>query len=141
MRDFPANLIVNASSEFAEPPGLQVTVDRVFYEPDAETPVERPYCFVYFISIHNQTEESVTIKGRKWVVTNNRGEVMVVEGDGVVGQHPTIEPGGRFSYNSYHLLDTHAAIAEGSYIGMDAKGRKVLVRIPPFKMVVEKPGL
>ena len=36
-------------------------------------------CFVYFITIHNDTEEPVTIKGRKWVVTNDEGEITAVE--------------------------------------------------------------
>jgi ApaG protein len=78
----------------------------------------------------------VTIKGRKWVVTNENGEVTAVEGDGVVGQFPTIPPGESFSYNSRHVLDTRSGFAEGSYIGTDATGRTVLVRIPRFLMTV-----
>ena len=127
---------MNSSAEFLEPAGLRVTVDRIVYQPDADTPTDRPHCFVYFISIHNGTDSPVTIKGRKWVVKNCRGEVTAVEGDGVVGEFPTIQPGHRFSYNSYHLLGSPSAVAEGSYIGLDAKGRKVLTRIPPFEMVV-----
>ena len=119
-------------SGFFEPSGLHVTVDRVQYEPEANTPPDRPHCFVYFISIHNDTDRPVTIKGRKWVVTSSRGEVTAVEGDGVVGEFPQIEPGAKFSYNSYHLLDAPSAEAEGSYIGVDGRGRKVLTRIPRF---------
>jgi ApaG protein len=54
----------------------------------------------------------------------------------VVGQFPLIEPGGDFSYNSYHLLATRSAVAEGSYLGVDATGRKVITRIPKFRMAV-----
>ena len=113
-----------------------MTVDRVLYQPNVATLPDRPHCFVYFISIHNDTDLTITIKGRKWVVTNSRGEVTAVEGDGVVGQFPTIGPGDKFSYNSFHLLDTRTAVAEGSYLGMDSAGRKVLTRIPQFKMEV-----
>ena len=126
----------NANSKFFEPPGLGVTVDRVVYNPDAQTPPDRPHCFVYFITIHNGTEQPVTIKGRKWVVTNQRGEITALEGQGVVGQTPTIQPGDSFSYNSFHLLDTNAGIAEGSYLGLDTSGRSVLTRIPKFHMRV-----
>lgn len=122
-------------SEFLEPPGLRVTVDRVVQHTGVQTPPDRPYCFAYFISIHNDTDQDVTIKGRKWVVTNERGEITAVEGDGVVGQSPLIEPGEKFSYNSFHLNDTPTAVAEGSYIGLDAAGRKVITRIPKFKMI------
>ncbi len=123
-------------SEFLEPENLKVIVDRVVYQDNIATPPDRPHCFVYFISIHNQTDVSVKIVGRKWVVTNSRGEITAVEGDGVVGEHPTIEPGDSFSYNSFHLLDTQTAVAEGSYLGVDAQGRKLITRIPPFKMSV-----
>jgi ApaG protein len=122
--------------DYLEPPGLRVTVDRVVYQPQVETPADRPHCFVYFLSIHNDTDLAVTIKGRKWIVTNERGEVTAVEGDGVVGQFPTINPGDKFSYNSFHLVDTRTAVAEGSYLGVDASGRTVLTRIPRFKLVV-----
>jgi ApaG protein len=123
--------------DFLEPKELKVTVDRVVYQARVPTaPPDRPHCFIYFISIHNETDQSVTIKGRKWVVTNERGEITAVEGDGVVGQFPTIEPGEKFSYNSFHLLDTRTAVAEGSYLGIDGLGRKVLTRIPQFKMTV-----
>jgi ApaG protein len=122
--------------DYLEPSGLRVTVDRVVYQPQVETPADRPHCFVYFLSIHNDTELAVTIKGRKWIVTNERGEITAVEGAGVVGQFPTIDPGDKFSYNSFHLVDTRTAVAEGSYLGVDASGRTVLVRIPRFKLAM-----
>ena len=127
---------MNTPGEFAEPEGLRVSVDRVLYQPHVATPPDRPHCFVYFITIHNDTEVPVTIKGRKWVVTNERGEITAVEGDGVVGQFPLIEPGGEFTYNSFHLLDTNSAVAEGAYLGVDEAGRRVVTRIPKFKMTV-----
>jgi ApaG protein len=128
---------VSKPSEYFQLPGLSVTVDEATYRPDAQTPPEHPYCFAYFITIHNQSDVTVTIKGRKWVVTNSRGEVTALEGDGVVGQHPVIEPGGQFTYNSYHLLDTASGLAEGSYLGMDSEQRKFIVRIPKFTMTAK----
>ena len=127
---------MSASEKFLEPPGLKVTVDRVVYQPNVATPADRPHCFVYFISIHNRTDLPITILGRKWVVTTSDGEITAVEGDGVVGEHPLIEPGETYSYNSFHLLATETAIAEGSYLGVDSIGRKVLTRIPRFEMKV-----
>jgi len=122
--------------DISELPGLKVTLDQLVYAPELPAPPEKPHSFVYFISIHNNSDRAVTIKGRKWVVTNSRGEVTVVEGDGVVGEFPLIQPGEKFSYNSRHLLDTERAIAEGSYLGLDANGQRVIVRIPTFEMIV-----
>jgi ApaG protein len=129
-----------SSSPFIQPPGLRVTVDKVVYHPKAEAPSDRPHCFVYFITIHNDTELAVTIKARKWVVTNEHGEITALEGEGVVGQSPLIPPGESWSYNSFHLLDTATAVAEGSYLGLDAEGRRVLARIPKFRMDVPRRG-
>jgi ApaG protein len=54
--------------------GLTVVVDRVVYQPDIATPEERPHCFAYFITIHNNSKQTVTIKGRKWVVNEFDGK-------------------------------------------------------------------
>jgi ApaG protein len=124
---------VNAA-QIHEPANLFVTVDRVVFQPDAATPADRPYCFAYFITIHNETDRAVTIKGRKWVVTSATGEITAVEGEGVVGETPKIQPGGKFSYNSFHLIETPTAIAQGSYLGIDEEGQRVLTRIPKFEM-------
>jgi ApaG protein len=115
---------------------LRVTVDKVIYQPHVSADIRQPYCFMYFISIHNESNTTVQIRGRKWVVTDGKGDITAVEGDGVVGEFPVLEPGQKFSYHSYHLLATYTATAEGSYLGLDGEGRKVLTRIPKFQMRV-----
>ena len=112
---------MSAAEKILELPGLRVTVDRVVYQPDALTPPDRPHCFVYYITIHNDSNATVTIKGRKWVVTDREGHRIVVEGDGVVGKFPRLEPGGKFSYNSYHVIASDS-VAEGSFLGIDETG-------------------
>jgi ApaG protein len=113
--------------------GLRVSVDRVAYMPHLEAPPDKPFPFVYFITIHNDSDETVTIKGRKWVVTDTQGGTVVVEGDGVVGKFPRLAPGENFPYNSYHVIGCDS-IAEGSFIGVTDEGRAVLTRIPRFEM-------
>jgi ApaG protein len=119
--------------EFKELTGLTVTVDKVVYMPHLEAPPERPYPFAYYITIHNESENTVTIKGRKWVVTDDEGNCLVVEGDGVVGKFPRLEPGDEFSYNSYHTIG-HDSVVEGSFFGTSEEGTPVLTRIPKFKL-------
>lgn len=114
--------------------GLKVMIDRVVYMPDADAPSDRPYAFAYFITIENASAEVVTIRGRKWVIRNSANEVTVVEGDGVVGQFPRLEPSQHFSYNSYHITNTTRCWAEGAYLGITDAGRKVITRIPRFEM-------
>ncbi len=129
-------LSTTMSATLHELPGLEVTVDEIIHRPDAQTPPDRPHCFAYFISIHNRSDVTVTIKGRKWIVRNARGEVSALEGDGVVGQFPKLQPGEKFTYHSHHVLDTLTAVAEGSYLGVTSDGRKVYTRIPRFEMQV-----
>ena len=121
------------SNSIAELEGLRVTVDEVKFMPQLQASEDRPFPFVYFITIHNDSEETVTIKGRKWVVRDVRGETLVVEGDGVVGKFPRLETGEHFSYNSYHTIGADS-VAEGAFIGVTEEGVPVLVRIPPFEM-------
>jgi ApaG protein len=114
--------------------GLRVTVDDVIYMPTLDAPAEKPHPFVYFISIFNESEQPVTIEGRKWIV-REAGEVTVVEGDGVVGQTPTLQPGEHFSYNSYHVTAIDAVV-EGAFFGRTESGAWVCTRIPEFRLQV-----
>ncbi len=115
--------------------GLRVKVDDVIYMPSLDAPPNKPHPFVYFISIHNDSPLPVTIRGRKWVVHEDEGEVTVVEGDGVVGQTPTIAPGEHFSYNSYHVV-ANGARASGAFFGETAMGEWIFARIPEFRLDV-----
>ncbi len=124
---------VETVSDPIELENLQVTVDRIVYAPQLQAPPDKPHPFIYFITIHNRSKHTVTIMGRKWVVTESDGDTLVVEGDGVVGQTPQIAPGEDFSYNSYHTVGRNS-VAEGAYIGVDESGRRILTRIPKFNL-------
>jgi len=120
-------------SAFTELAGLHVTIDRVEHMPHLDAPPERPHPFAYFVTIHNDSDVTVTIRGRKWVVTDEDGQAVVVEGDGVVGKFPQLEPGEHFSYNSYHTIGA-ASRAEGAFFGVTEDGTVVFTRIPAFGM-------
>jgi len=125
------------SEAISELPGLHVSVDRVVYVPHLEAPVDRPCPFAYFITIHNDSTTIVTIRGRKWVVTDSNDQRLVVEGDGVVGKFPRLTPGEKFSYNSYHTIGTDSR-AEGAFFGVTESGARIFTRIPPFEMNVPR---
>ncbi len=114
---------------------IQVRVDDVVYMPSLDAPADKPHPFVYFISIFNNSTQPVTIRGRKWVVRQDDGEVTVVEGEGVVGQAPVIEPGGHFSYNSYHVVGAGATVS-GAFFGEGGDGDWQFARIPEFRLEV-----
>ena len=120
--------------------GLRVKVDQLVYQEGVLTPPDTPHCFAYYITILNEGEETITVRGRKWVVTESNGEVIAVEGDGVVGEFPVLGPGEHFSYNSYHMIRSSRAIAQGSYLGVTGSGEPVVVGIPAFELVTPEAG-
>ena len=120
--------------------GLRVNLDQLVYQDGVLTPPDTPHCFAYYITILNEGQETVTVRGRKWVVTESNGEVIAVEGDGVVGEFPALEPGEHFSYNSYHMIRSSRAIVQGGYLGITANGEPVVVGIPSFELVVPGTG-
>lgn len=121
------------SVHFETLPGLTVTVDNVVYDPSRHAPPDRPHPFIYYISIHNNSKHTVNIFGRKWIVRDSEGDTLVVEGDGVVGQFPRLEPGETFSYNSYHVIKSESQ-ADGTFFGRTEEGQPVCARIPRFDM-------
>jgi ApaG protein len=113
--------------------GLTARVDDIAYDPTRPAPPDRPHPFVYHVSIFNGSDQTVSIFGRKWIVRDTDGDTLVVEGDGVVGQFPKLEPGQTFSYNSYHVIKAEST-ATGTFFGTTQTGQFVCVKIPRFEM-------
>jgi ApaG protein len=116
--------------------GLSARLDKLAYHHGGKClPADQPHAFVYFITIHNGSEHTVTLLGRKWVLTQADGSRQIIEGDKIIGETPRLEPGESFSYNSYHVsgLDCYA---QGSFHGVDELGRTVHVLLPAFEMRV-----
>lgn len=121
------------SATMHEHQNVQVTLDNLVYMPSLDAPADHPFPFVYFITIHNRSDNPVTLRGRKWIITDFHSEKLVIEGDGIVGQTPTIAPGGHFSYNSYHVV-ANPSTAEGAFYGQMPDGTWFFTRIPKFQL-------
>ena len=120
-------------------PGLTARLDKLCYHNGgASLPPDKPHAFVYFITIENGSDRSVTLLGRKWVVVHGDGTRLVIEGDKIVGETPRLPPGEQFSYNSYHVTGMDAC-AHGSFHGVDEFGNRVHVILPPFEMNIPPP--
>lgn len=120
-----------AGAPLQECAGLCAQVQGVAYQPGIDAPADRPYPFSYTITVRNETLETLTIRGRKWVIADSRGHFQVIEGDGVVGRFPRLRPGELFQYSSYHVVASDST-AEGALLATDDAGRRVIVRIPRF---------
>ncbi|HZP60230.1 MAG TPA: ApaG domain [Opitutaceae bacterium] len=119
-----------------ELPGLTAQLDKLVYHHGGPSlPADKPHAFVYFVTIRNESDRTVTLLGRKWVILHADGSQLVVEGDKIVGETPRLAPGEHFSYNSYHVSSCDAE-ARGCFHGIDEQGRKIHVILPPFAMTV-----
>jgi len=116
--------------------GLFVTLDDLQYTfHPLQTPEDRPHLFTYHLTIHNQSDQFITILARKWILSYGNGETDVIEGDKVIGKTPEISPGKCFSYSSFHLIPSSAHV-HGAFHGMDPTGAPVTVSIPAFDLTV-----
>lgn len=118
-----------------ELPGLHVNLDHLGYHFETEkAPPETPHLFVYFLTVTNESDRTVTLLARKWVLTFPDGSRHVVEGDKIVGETPTLHPGEQFTYNSFHLVAEEAE-ATGTFFGLDSNGDPIHTRIPRFELI------
>ncbi|CAA9323379.1 MAG: ApaG protein [uncultured Cytophagales bacterium] len=116
--------------------GVKVTVLTEF-QPEYSSPAQAHYVFTYKISIENCSEYTVQLLRRHWFIYDANGSLREVEGEGVVGQQPVLEPGETHEYISGCNLKTGIGKMKGTYLMervVDAK--QFRVRIPEFTMIV-----
>ncbi|MCZ8355596.1 MAG: Co2+/Mg2+ efflux protein ApaG [Cyclobacteriaceae bacterium] len=115
--------------------GIKVTVETE-YQPAYSSPSQYHYVFTYRITIENQSEFTIQLLRRKWNVFDAGYTPREVEGEGVVGQQPVIEPGQNHQYVSGCNLKSGIGKMVGTYL-MEriVDGTKIEVKIPEFIMV------
>lgn len=114
--------------------GIRVTV-RSFYLADQSRPEEGAYAWAYRIRIENHGRETVQLLRRTWLITDARGRTQRVQGAGVVGQQPLLEPGEAFEYTSGTPLDTPSGFMTGTYhMVAPGSGETFDVAIPTFSL-------
>jgi ApaG protein len=119
-----------------ELPGLIARLDKlVHHHGGVSLPEDKPHAFVYYITIRNGSDRSVTLLGRKWVIDYGGGNRQVIEGDKIVGETPRLAPGEEFSYNSHHITGCDAHV-QGSFHGVDENGTKIHVLLEPFDLII-----
>jgi ApaG protein len=92
--------------------------------------------FAYRIYIKNMSDDPVQLLSRKWLIINATGAEQIVEGKGVIGYTPYLEPGQSFEYTSYCPIDTDWGTMEGYYTFVRQDRTTFQVRIERFYLVV-----
>ncbi|QIE60428.1 Co2+/Mg2+ efflux protein ApaG [Rasiella rasia] len=93
------------------------------------------YAFSYTITIENQSKDIVQLISRKWEIKDALNNTEYVEGDGVVGLQPILQPGEAHTYSSGCILQAPVGSMQGSYKMMNfTTGDFFSVIIPVFKL-------
>jgi ApaG protein len=90
--------------------------------------------WVYHIRIENESAQTVQLLTRHWRITDGRGAVHFVDGDGVVGEQPVLRPGQSHDYVSGCPLATPTGSMEGHYSFRCEDGSEIKAAIPFFPL-------
>ena len=115
--------------------GVQVSVD-VTYQAEFSSPHQHHYVFTYKITIENKSNQTVQLLSRKWEIFDAAESPKLVEGSGVVGQQPILEPGQSHTYVSGCNLKSGLGKMKGNYF-MERliDGKNFVVTVPEFQMI------
>lgn len=115
---------------------VKVSVET-FYQENASMPDNGHFVFAYRITIENCSENTVRLLKRHWHILNSNGVKKDIEGEGVVGRQPVIEPGKSYQYVSGCDLQSDLGKMYGSYtMENQNNGRLFNVSIPDFILTV-----
>ena len=116
--------------------GIQIGVESDF-RPGHSFPHRSQYLHVYSIYIKNYNEFPVQLIARHWDITEADGTSKVVEGPGIIGEQPIIEPEGIHSYSSFCVLEFPIGRMAGFYtMNRVDTGESFNVDIPAFNLVM-----
>jgi ApaG protein len=109
------------------------------YVDEQSEPDSGRYVFAYTITITNNGNVPARLISRHWIITDANGKVQEVNGDGVVGEQPHLNPGEEFRYSSGAVLETPVGAMQGLYRMQADNGLSFDAMIAPFTLAV--PGL
>jgi ApaG protein len=115
--------------------GIQVSVETT-YQPDFSNPQQHHYVFTYKVRIENKSNHTVQLLRRRWEIYDATETRKIVEGDGVVGQQPILEPGESHVYVSGCNLKSGIGKMRGSFTLEKLRdGQLWEVVIPEFQLI------
>ena len=112
--------------------GVMVRVRTHFLADQSE---DGQWVWAYEVRIENQGTVSVQLLRRTWRITDANGRTQLVEGPGVIGQQPQLEPGQAFEYTSGTPLGTASGFMSGVYhMVVSSTGEAFDAEVPSFSL-------
>lgn len=113
---------------------INVEVTPAYIE-EQSSPEQDHYVFSYTVTITNDGSVPARLLTRHWVITDAKGEIQEVSGDGVVGEQPHLKPGEGFQYTSGTMMKTPNGSMAGSYQMIADDGFQFDADIPEFYLL------
>lgn len=117
---------------------IRVRVVPAFIEAHS-SPVDRKFAFAYRIRITNEGSRRVRLASRRWLIIDGYGRREEVEGNGVIGQNPVLDPGETFEYASHCVLRCEWGTMEGAYRFVPEGADAFEAEIARFYLVAHPP--
>ena len=93
------------------------------------------HAFSYFITIKNNSKETIQLLERFWNIYDSLNDPEFVEGPGVIGQTPILLSNDEYSYTSNCFLLSTTGAMKGSYkMKKINTSEEFLVTIPTFQL-------
>jgi ApaG protein len=117
----------------------RIEVDaKASYVAEQSDPSRNQYVFAYTITITNAGSTAAQLVSRHWFITDGEHHVQEVQGQGVVGQQPLLQPGESFEYTSGATLPTPVGTMHGSYRMVATDGAAFEAPIRTFTLSVPR---
>ncbi|KJS24460.1 MAG: ApaG [Hyphomonadaceae bacterium BRH_c29] len=113
--------------------GVRIRVRPKFMYDESE-PASGRFMWSYTVDVENESDRTWTIIRRHWEIIDALGHLQAVDGEGVIGQTPTLGPGERFSYTSGAPLAAPSGMMRGTYDLIDDEGGELVAQIPAFSL-------
>jgi len=92
--------------------------------------------WAYHIRIENGRDSAVQLLTRHWRITDGHGGIQYVDGEGVVGEQPLLQPGASHDYVSGCPLNTDTGSMEGHFTFLGKDNRTFDAGIPRFSLSI-----
>ena len=117
--------------------GIKISVETN-YDGTMERNSTQQHVFSYFISIENKSSETVQLTDRFWIIYDTLNNTEIVEGEGVVGQTPILEPGDNYTYKSGCILTSSIGAMRGFFKMKNIENQENFkVTIPTFQLTTK----
>lgn len=115
--------------------GIKISVETI-YQDEYSNPSNDQFMFAYRIEIENLSDYTIQLLRRQWFIFDSSGTQKEVEGEGVIGVQPVLEPGESHAYVSGCQISTDIGSMKGSYSMIRVvDNTRFSVDIPEFALI------